>query len=214
MSACEVPACLLDFWFKEVLQEMEEAAAKSEPAPQHSQDIEMAYVMVDFLFACQNASTASLTWIFAFLHQHPEALAKVSHPNYSLLYIPFTCLHTTSNRWRDEHDCVRPKRGSDHRGVPTWILTWLLTKGNSLRRPVVHLSVFLWIAEQLAYTDAGIDEILSTRPPAPSVPQMAVADVRLTDDYTVRNSVIIVPSLLAACLQGFPAKKKSSTQIA
>ncbi len=41
MSTGEEPACLLDFWIKEVLQEMEEAAAKGEPAPKHSQGIEI-----------------------------------------------------------------------------------------------------------------------------------------------------------------------------
>ena len=77
---------------------MEETADKSEHAPKHSQDIEMAYVMMDFLFASQDASTASLTWIFAFLRQHPEVLAKVPCPNHFLLDILFPYLHPTSNR--------------------------------------------------------------------------------------------------------------------
>ncbi len=64
------------------------------------------------------------------------------------------------------------------------------------------------IAEQLVYTRAVIKEILRIRPPAPLVPQMAVADVRLTDDYTVPKGTIVVPSLLAVCLQVFPDAEK------
>jgi cytochrome P450 len=111
MSTGEEPACLLDFWIK-VLQEMEEAAAKGEPAPKHNQDIEMAYVMMDFLFACQNASTASLTWIFAFLHQHPEVLAKVPHPIVCSIFL-FPMLASDFEQVREEQARVRPKRGSD-----------------------------------------------------------------------------------------------------
>ena len=111
MSTGEEPACLLDFWIK-VLQEMEEAAAKGEPAPKHSQDIEMAYVMMDFLFASQDASTASLTWIFAFLRQHPEVLAKVPHPIVSCS-IFFDMFASDDEQMREEHARVHPRRCRD-----------------------------------------------------------------------------------------------------
>ena len=34
------------------------------------------FQLLDFLFASQDASTASLTWIFALLDEHPEVLQK------------------------------------------------------------------------------------------------------------------------------------------
>ena len=37
----------------------------------------MAYAMMDFLFASQDASTASLTWIFHVLDYYPDVKAKL-----------------------------------------------------------------------------------------------------------------------------------------
>jgi cytochrome P450 family 710 subfamily A protein len=69
--------CLLDFWSIEINEEIEAAAKAGVPAHKHTLDFEMGNTMMDFLFASQDASTASLTWIFALLDEHPEVLAKV-----------------------------------------------------------------------------------------------------------------------------------------
>lgn len=47
------PACLLDFWTQQLLTECDEAAAAGTPAPKYSTNKEMAYVVMDFLFASQ-----------------------------------------------------------------------------------------------------------------------------------------------------------------
>lgn len=71
------PCCLIDFWSKKVLEEMKEAEENGLPPPKHSTDAKMADVVMDFLFASQDASTASLTWVMALMADHPEILEKV-----------------------------------------------------------------------------------------------------------------------------------------
>lgn len=53
------------------------AEGKGEPLPHHASDFEMACVVMDFLFASQDASTASLTQTVALLADHPDVLEKV-----------------------------------------------------------------------------------------------------------------------------------------
>ncbi|KAL6781877.1 hypothetical protein ACKKBF_B09810 [Auxenochlorella protothecoides x Auxenochlorella symbiontica] len=71
------PRCLMDFWSVKCLQEIEEAAAEGVPPPPHTTEHRMADAMLDFLFASQDASTASLTWCLTLLEERPEVLARV-----------------------------------------------------------------------------------------------------------------------------------------
>jgi len=77
MRAGEAPRCLLDFWMEAIVPEIDAAAAAGEPVPPHSSDQEIAEVMLDFLFASQDASTSSLIWSVALLAEHPTVLARV-----------------------------------------------------------------------------------------------------------------------------------------
>ena len=80
MSSSEAeptPQCLLDHWSLAILKEVREAREAGVEPPKHTTDHEMACVMLDFLFASQDASTASLTWVFALLADYPDVLAKV-----------------------------------------------------------------------------------------------------------------------------------------
>jgi len=60
------PQCLLDVWM--------ESAIKTNNIPT---TYRIADTMVTFLFASQDASTSSLTWVIHLLSQHPDVLAKV-----------------------------------------------------------------------------------------------------------------------------------------
>lgn len=79
------PVCLLDFWMADTNQRLDEwEKAKSEskdpesvPQPPHSTDYEIGSTVLDFLFAAQDASSASLTWVCHFLSKHPDVLEKV-----------------------------------------------------------------------------------------------------------------------------------------
>jgi len=71
------PECLLDFWVEHLAAETAEAAKAGQPPPTHWADGEIADTMMDFLFASQDASTASLTWLAALLCDHPDVAAKV-----------------------------------------------------------------------------------------------------------------------------------------
>ena len=71
------PSCLLDFWVEHLLSEEAEALKAGQPVPKHFDDAAVADVMMDFLFASQDASTASLTWICALLADYPAVLAQL-----------------------------------------------------------------------------------------------------------------------------------------
>jgi cytochrome P450 family 710 subfamily A protein len=77
LAAGGSPACLLDFWTEYLMGENEKAAAQNQLPNSHAGNDEIADVMMDFLFASQDASTASLTWLAALLCDHPDVLARV-----------------------------------------------------------------------------------------------------------------------------------------
>eukprot|EP00042_Codosiga_hollandica_P016692 m.43330 g.43330 ORF g.43330 m.43330 type:complete len:508 (+) comp46710_c0_seq1:81-1604(+) len=151
------PSCLLDFWTQVVLEEIDEVDSKGLPRHKHHDDLQMGYTMMDFLFAAQDASTASLTWIFALMSEYPEVLKRV----------------------REEQFQVRPND-----------------------EPVSAENI-----EQMVYTRAVVKEILRFRPPASFVPQVAAADVEL-EGFKVKKGTLVIPSLWAACRQGFPDAEK------
>eukprot|EP00339_Tiarina_fusa_P013765 CAMPEP_0117007806 /NCGR_PEP_ID=MMETSP0472-20121206/7555_1 /TAXON_ID=693140 ORGANISM="Tiarina fusus, Strain LIS" /NCGR_SAMPLE_ID=MMETSP0472 /ASSEMBLY_ACC=CAM_ASM_000603 /LENGTH=428 /DNA_ID=CAMNT_0004709681 /DNA_START=167 /DNA_END=1450 /DNA_ORIENTATION=+ len=77
MEKGEEPSCLLDFWMVHTIQEIKDAKENGLPAPPHSADGEIGNTTLDFLFAAQDASTASLVWVMQLLADNPEILKKV-----------------------------------------------------------------------------------------------------------------------------------------
>ncbi|KAG1671059.1 hypothetical protein FOA52_000730 [Chlamydomonas sp. UWO 241] len=77
MAAGEEPVCLLDFWTVQVLAEIKEADEQGLPHPFYSANDKMADSVMDFLFASQDASSASLVWAVTLMSEHPEVLARV-----------------------------------------------------------------------------------------------------------------------------------------
>ena len=71
------PRCLLDFWAIRVNELIAEAAADRTTPEEFTSDWAMGDSMMDFLFASQDASTASLVWSIHFMSEHPEMLARV-----------------------------------------------------------------------------------------------------------------------------------------
>ncbi|KAG7637810.1 putative cytochrome P450 [Arabidopsis thaliana] len=69
MAAGENPTCLVDFWTHSIIEE--------NPPPPHSKDKEISCVLVDFMFASQDASTSSLLWAVVMLESEPEVLRRV-----------------------------------------------------------------------------------------------------------------------------------------
>ncbi|XP_010473994.1 PREDICTED: cytochrome P450 710A3-like [Camelina sativa] len=69
MAAGEEPTCLIDFWMHSINQQI--------PPPPHSEDKEISCLLVDFLFAAQDASTSSLLWAVVLLESEPEVVRKV-----------------------------------------------------------------------------------------------------------------------------------------
>jgi len=68
IAAGEEPTCLLDYWIVEYLKD---------PNPALETDEEIAYLVLDFLFASQDASTSSIVWSVQLLADHPEVLRRV-----------------------------------------------------------------------------------------------------------------------------------------
>ena len=73
----KTPNCLLDFWTVSILDEVAEAEKNGQPPPEYSSDFKMAITTMDFLFAAQDASTASLAQSVALMSDYPDTLAKV-----------------------------------------------------------------------------------------------------------------------------------------
>lgn len=79
------PECLLDFWMvgtNERLDEWEKKKAESDnpesiEKPLFSDDYDIGHTVLDFLFASQDASSASLTWVCHFLGKNPDMLKRV-----------------------------------------------------------------------------------------------------------------------------------------
>ena len=67
----------MDFWAQRCLEEVDEAAQNGVPPPGHASDHAMADTVMDFLFASQDASTASLVWTMCLMADHPGVLQKV-----------------------------------------------------------------------------------------------------------------------------------------
>ena len=76
------PRCLLDFWTQKCLEEIKEAEAAGEQPPRHTSDYWMADAILLFLFASQDASSASLTWTVSLMADHPDILARVRAEQY------------------------------------------------------------------------------------------------------------------------------------
>jgi cytochrome P450 family 710 subfamily A protein len=71
------PHCLLDFWTATILTEIADATNAGQDAPPYSADHAMADTVMDFLFASQDASTASLSMITATMAEFPDILERV-----------------------------------------------------------------------------------------------------------------------------------------
>ncbi|MFS7889735.1 putative cytochrome P450 [Helianthus anomalus] len=72
MKSGQEPTCLVDFWIRGA-----EAEQAREKLPLHTSSTEIAGHLFDFLFAAQDASTASLLWAVTLLDSHPEVLERV-----------------------------------------------------------------------------------------------------------------------------------------
>ncbi|KAJ8902863.1 hypothetical protein NDN08_006183 [Rhodosorus marinus] len=77
VAAGKEPDCLLDYWAEKIIQECKEAEKLGVEGPEYAAPRRMAETMIDFLFASQDASTASYTWAVKLLADYPDVLAKV-----------------------------------------------------------------------------------------------------------------------------------------
>ena len=73
----EQPECLLDLWVARVVADMDEARAEGRAAPGYANVDAVADSCMDFLFASQDASTASLTWAVAHVADKPDMAERV-----------------------------------------------------------------------------------------------------------------------------------------
>jgi cytochrome P450 family 710 subfamily A protein len=71
------PQCLVDFWMQATLAAEADAAAAGESAPLHTDGPSCAKILLDFIFAAQDASTSALTFTTHFMGIHTELLDKV-----------------------------------------------------------------------------------------------------------------------------------------
>ncbi|KAG2482695.1 hypothetical protein HYH03_018401 [Edaphochlamys debaryana] len=154
MAEGHEPECLLDFWTKQIMSDCKDAADAGAEPPFYAENVRIAETMMDFLFASQDASTASLCWTITLMAEHPDVLARV----------------------REEQARLRPDPSAPLTGE---------------------------VLNEMVYTRQVVKEVLRYRPPAPMVPQRAMAPFKLTEDYTAPKGTLIIPSVVAACKQGY-----------
>jgi len=68
MREGNTPVCLLDYWMEDYL--------KDEHPPIET-DEEIAFIVLDFLFASQDASTSSIVWSVQLLADNPDVLSRL-----------------------------------------------------------------------------------------------------------------------------------------
>jgi len=78
------PACLVDFWVRAVTAADRDLQAAGEPPLEFNTHERMAEVIMDFLFASQDATSAGLTWVVAVMADHPEVYARVREEQYAV----------------------------------------------------------------------------------------------------------------------------------
>lgn len=61
----------------QILSEVKDAAESGSAPPFYADDKKIADAVMDFLFASQDASTASLVWTITLMAEHPDVLARV-----------------------------------------------------------------------------------------------------------------------------------------
>ena len=78
------PRCLADFWVRRCLEEIAEAEEQGMAQPSHTTDWKMADALILFLFASQDASTASLAWTTTLMADRPDILSRVRAEQYAV----------------------------------------------------------------------------------------------------------------------------------
>lgn len=78
----------MDFWAQRCVEEIAEAEATGKQADKHTTDLGMGDTIMDFLFASQDASTASLVWMLNLMADYPDVLEKVRKTNFGSLCLP------------------------------------------------------------------------------------------------------------------------------
>jgi len=74
------------------------------PTERHQfNDVEVASVLVTFLFASQDASTSSLVWVMELLAANPNVLQKIRQELHTLLNIPMPNKETSTGSNSDNH---------------------------------------------------------------------------------------------------------------
>lgn len=78
------PTCLVDFWVRAVMDADGKRRASGEASLEFATHERMAEVVMDFLFASQDATSAGLTWVVALMADHPEVYRKVREEQYAV----------------------------------------------------------------------------------------------------------------------------------
>ncbi len=182
-QAGQEPRCLMDFWAQNCNAEIEEAAAKGEQPGRHTTDEGMADSVMDFLFASQDASTASLVWSICLCADHPEVLAKVwcgggrgwggggggrVLGSCGGTHVVFIVVRMLFSLW---YACCF------HCGT-LYVFTVISPHLTQVReeqhrlRPDLNKTIDGALLAEMTYTRQVVREILRYRPPAPMVPQV------------------------------------------
>jgi cytochrome P450 family 710 subfamily A protein len=160
----------------QVLADVKEADEQGLPHPFYSGNDKMADSVMDFLFASQDASSASLTWAVTLMAEHPEVggapkLSRAISRQLQLVCYPrMQAVHRQSAH-RDQ--CLNPTPLPPPRMHPQVLAR--VREEQERFRPDLDAPITFEQLTDMKYTRQCVKEILRFRPPAPMVPQVRAA---------------------------------------
>eukprot|EP00887_Chlorella_sp_A99_P004786 scaffold4.g4786.t1 len=213
------PRCLLDYWAQKCLEEIAEAEAEGRAPPAHTTADRMGDAMLDFLFASQDASTASLVWTTVLMAEHPEILAKVREEQLRVRKDPAARLNgealnemTYTRQARAgagamaQNASGQSATGSGHRGGRRPREPPLARRGApavpAAPPPPPQTPHPCFPPCSSPSWRQVVKEVLRYRAPAP---MMAYTNYPLTEDYSIPKGTLVFPSINAANMQARPA---------
>ena len=167
----------------QILIDMKEATEKGVPHPPYAEDKMIAYHMMDFLFASQDASTASLVWMVTQMAEHPDVLERVSCMRVGVRQGAAqgaSCAVQPPLAWAGTaitaapSGCLNPEPCCCGLTVrpPLRPLLLQVREEQYRLRPDIDAPITGDVLNEMAYTRQVVKEILRFRPPAPMVPQV------------------------------------------
>jgi len=186
------PKCMIDFWMKDVIEQDASGSDNAgdsasvtghEPTHGHTDSHSCAKIMLDFLFASQDASTSSLTFTTHVMTQRPDVLERV----------------------RAEVKAVHQAQMQAEPDISGEPQPQVQGEGAELKQPS-RLRLDADVLRSLPYTTQVVKEVLRLYPPGTIVPHRTTQPFTLEQkdgSITIPSGSLVVPSIWSSNRTGF-----------